>query len=91
MVQGNFRPDLTLLLDAPVEVGLKRANERAELDRFESEKIGFFKRVRAVYLLLAEKNPERIKIINANQTLSGVKKDIMDTIDALLKSSNESS
>ena len=91
LIQGAFRPDLTLLLDAPVEVGLKRATERAELDRFESEKIDFFKKVRSVYILLAEQNPDRIKIINANQTLSGVRNDIMDTIDALLTSSNDRS
>ena len=91
LIQGEFRPDLTLLLDAPIDVGLKRANDRAELDRFESEEFDFFKKVRTVYLLLAEQNPQRIKIINANQSLSAVKKDIMDIIDALLKSSNESS
>ena len=42
LVQGNLRPDLTVLLDAPVEIGIERARERGAFDRFESEKIGFF-------------------------------------------------
>jgi dTMP kinase len=47
LVQGDFRPDLTLLLDVPVEVGLARAGQRGSLDRFEQEQIEFFERVRA--------------------------------------------
>lgn len=84
LIQGDFRPDLTLLLDAPVEVGMKRANDRADLDRFESEKIDFFKQVRAAYLKLAKKHPDRIKIVNANQDLSRVKNDIQCTIYGLI-------
>ncbi len=89
LIQGDFRPDLTLLLDAPVDVGMKRANDRAELDRFESEKIDFFNRVRAAYLELAKLHSDRILIVNANQGLSMVKRDIQNAIDGLLKSANE--
>ena len=53
-VQGDLRPDLTLLLDAPINVGMQRAQKRAELDRFESEQHDFFDRVRAVYLQRAK-------------------------------------
>ncbi|MGZ5027994.1 MAG: dTMP kinase, partial [Methylobacter sp.] len=83
LVQGTLRPDLTLLLDAPVEVGMARARERGALDRFESEKIGFFESVRRAYLLQAELYPERIKIIKANQPLADVQRAITDVIRTL--------
>ena len=54
LVQGSLKPDLTLLLDAPVEIGMERARSRGNLDRFESEKIHFFEQVRRAYLLQAE-------------------------------------
>lgn len=78
-VQGDLRPDLTLLLDAPIEVGMDRANQRGELDRFETEKQAFFERVRATYLLRAKQNPQQIKIINADQSLDKVQAEI-DTL-----------
>ena len=71
-VQGCLRPDLTFLLDAPISVGMERANKRGKLDRFESEKIGFFERVRETYLQRAEEYPQKIKVINANQALDKV-------------------
>ncbi len=83
-IQGNFRPDLTLLLDAPVETGMKRARNRGALDRFEIEHLEFFQNVRRAYLIQAELNPERIKIINADQPLADVQKDILNVICPLL-------
>jgi dTMP kinase len=85
LVQGNLRPDLTVLLDAPVEIGMDRARERGAFDRFESEKISFFERVRRAYLLQAELHPERIKLIKANQSLADVQKAIIDVIRPLLR------
>ena len=62
----NFpEPDLTIYLDLPVEVGLKRAKERNSLDRFEEEEIGFFKRIRNSYLELAKENSHRIFTIDS--------------------------
>lgn len=61
----EYRPDLTLWLDAPVEIGLQRAVERGKLDRFEQEKVEFFQRVRAGYQYLLEQEPQRIKRIDA--------------------------
>lgn len=81
-VQGALRPDLTLLLDAPTEVGMDRVNKRGKLDRFESEKQDFFKRVRATYLIRAEQNNQRIKVIDAAQGL----KNVQDQISMLIKS-----
>jgi len=85
LVQGNLRPDLTLLLDAPVEIGIERARKRAAFDRFESEKASFFEHVRRAYLLQAELYPERIKVIKANQSLSDVQRSIVDVIRTLLR------
>jgi dTMP kinase len=85
LVQGNLRPDLTVLLDAPVEIGIERARERGAFDRFESEKISFFEHVRRAYLWQAELHPERIKLIKANQPLVDVQKALIDVIRTLLK------
>jgi len=84
-VQGSLRPDLTILLDAPVEIGLERARLRSTFDRFESEKISFFEQVRRAYLLQLELNPQRIKLIKANQPLIDVQKALIDLIQPLLK------
>jgi len=72
LVQGNFRPDLTLLLDVPVEVGLSRAGNRGTLDRFEQEQLEFFERVRQAYLDLAESHHDRYRIIDASLQLTEV-------------------
>jgi dTMP kinase len=85
LVQGNLRPDLTVLLDAPVEIGIERARERGAFDRFESEKISFFEHVRRAYLLQVELHPERIKLIKANQSLVDVQRAIVDVICTLLR------
>lgn len=84
-VQGHLRPDLTLLLDAPVETGLERIRQRGAPDRFESEKIAFFERVRRAYLLQMELHPERIKLIKANQPLADVQRAITDALRVLLR------
>jgi dTMP kinase len=84
-VQGSLRPDLTLLLDAPVEIGLERAQKRAAFDRFESEKISFFEQVRRAYLLQLELHPERIKLIKANQPLVDVQSALINVIHPLLR------
>ena len=85
LVQGSLRPDLTLLLDAPVEIWLVRAQKRAAFDRFESEKISFFEQVRRAYLLQLELHPERIKLIKANQPLVDVQSALINVIHPLLR------
>jgi len=75
-VQGDLRPDLTVILDINVEVGLERARQRGELDRFEIESIQFFERVRAAYLARAEEYPHRYAVVDAGQTLAKVQEDI---------------
>jgi dTMP kinase len=72
-VQGDLRPDLTLLLDVPVAVGLARAGKRSAADRFERETVEFFERVRTVYLDRARQAPERYRIIDATRTVETVR------------------
>jgi len=76
LVQGTFRPGLTLLLDGSFELSVKRRAERTETDRFEQEQLSFFERVRNGYLRLADENPQRIKVIDAGQSLESVQSDI---------------
>lgn len=86
IVQGDIRPDLTLLLDIPVEIGLERANNRGDPDRFEQEQQDFFNRVRAGYLSLANENSDRYVVIDASQELHGVQTDIALALDTFYKS-----
>ncbi len=70
LLNDNFvsrMPDLTFWLDAPIEIGMNRARERGALDRFEQEKIAFFEKVRGGYAALAERQPKRIKRLDAAQ------------------------
>jgi dTMP kinase len=83
-VQGELRPDLTLVLDAPIEVGLERAKHRGQLDRFESERREFFERVRQSYLQRAADCPERYKVIDAALPLAAVQTQISVVIDSLI-------
>ena len=72
LVQGDRRPDATILLDMPPEVGLARARARGSLDRFEREDILFFERVRAGYLERAKAHPNQYSVIDATQPLESV-------------------
>lgn len=83
-VQGSLRPDLTILLDLPVAVGLSRAGERGELDRFEREQQEFFERVRQSYLDLAARNPGRYRIIDASQEIQLVRAQIDQVLQPYL-------
>jgi len=80
-VQGDFRPDLTLLLDVPLEVSMARINQTREKDRFEQEEAEFFNRVREVYLQRANKQPERYAGIDSSQSLDAVKNQIETALD----------
>ena len=80
LVQGDFRPDITLLLDVPVEIGLSRAGERGELDRFEQEQVQFFERVRSSYLAMAEQYGERYRVIDASLPLEQVQQLLGDEL-----------
>nr|WP_064495926.1 dTMP kinase [Pseudomonas chengduensis] len=84
-VQGELRPDLTLIFDLPVEIGLARAAARGRLDRFEQEGRGFFEAVRQAYLQRAEQAPQRYRVLDAGQTLAQVQADIDTLLPSLLE------
>jgi len=82
-IQKGLRPDLTLLLDAPLDVGASRIGDRTP-DHFEREQRPFFERVRAEYLSLAKQDPIRIKIVDAARPLPQVQSQIDAEIAALV-------
>ncbi|MBN3561259.1 dTMP kinase [Aliamphritea spongicola] len=83
-VQKGLQPDLTLLLDVPVEIGLARAAKRGALDRFEQEQVSFFERVRAAYLQRAADDPQRFAVIDASVSLADVQAQIRKVMTAFL-------
>jgi dTMP kinase len=80
-VQGDLRPDLTFLLDAPVEVGIERIKDRP-LDHFERSGTEFLQRVRQCYLDLAAAEPERIKVIDASMSPDAVATELLAQLHA---------
>lgn len=86
-VQGELRPDLTILLDLPVAQGLERAGNRSAPDRFEREQAEFFEKVRAAYLALARQHPQRYRIIDASRPLAEVQAQLRATILAFVAES----
>jgi dTMP kinase len=83
-VQGNLRPDLTIVLDVPVEIGLARAGRRSVPDRFEREQRAFHEAVRAAYLGIAAREPLRVRVVDAAQPLPAVQRDLQRLLDAFL-------
>ena len=89
-VQGELRPDLTIILDAPVAVGRARAGKRSAPDRIEKEEDEFFHRVRSQYLEMAKHYPHRICCIDASKSLQTVNEQIKEQLtnyDILLEES----
>ena len=80
-VQGDLRPDLTLLLDLPVADGLARVGQRGDFDRFEREEAQFFERVREAYRDRARAEPDRFGVIDAGRTLAEVEDQIAAVLD----------
>lgn len=83
-VHGDLQPDLTILLDAPVETAMQRAGRRGDLDRFEVEQAEFFDRVREAYLQLATSEPGRFAVVDCSQDLASVQAVMRDIAAALL-------
>jgi len=84
-VLQDFRPDLTIYLDVPTEVGMARASARGALDRFEQEQNEFFERVRSVYLARAKQQPNRYCVVDASQSLERVQKDLESILNDVCK------
>jgi dTMP kinase len=85
MVLRGLKPDLTLLLDVKVSVGMARARERGALDRFEREQDAFFERVRRVYRTRARREPRRIAMVDAGQDIPSVQRDLAAILDEHLE------
>ncbi len=87
-VQGDFRPDLTLILDVPVSLGLARARQRASADRFEVEEVAFFERVRETYLALARTQPTRYRVVDAAPPLEKVQVQVGRVLEQFVSTSH---
>ena len=82
---GGLRPDLTLLIDVPVEVGLERTRRRAEWNRFENtEKLAFFEQVRNAYLALAADEPDRFAIVDGSGSVEDADVTIREVVERRL-------
>lgn len=79
-VNDGLKPHLTLILDAPVDIALERTQKRKNKDRMESEPSSFFENVRAGYLEIASKEPDRCCVINAAQSLKKVQNDVNEAM-----------
>ena len=84
-VHGETWPDLTILLDAPVEIGMDRAGSRGTPDRIEQERHDFFERVRECYLEIAANEPERFLVLDTTRSIDEVKADVVAIADGLLR------
>lgn len=85
LVQNGLHPDVTFLLDAPIEVGMERARSRAELDRFESEDLEFFENMRKQFLHRASEQSDRFVLVDASKDLESVQKQITRQLDRIVE------
>ena len=84
LVQGERRPDAVVLMDLSPEVGMTRARQRGELDRFEREKPAFYSQVRNAYLARAQADPDRYQVIDAEQCLESVRQALSKLVEGWL-------
>ncbi len=83
VVLGDFRPDLTILLDIEPTLGMRRVRSRGQLDRFEQSDMSFFERVRNTYLDYAKKHDDFVKVIDASLSLDEVSAQVKAVLDGL--------
>ena len=84
-VHGGLQPDLTVLLDAPAELGISRVKSRGQGDRMDSQELSFYEKVRTAYLNLAKENPGRFVVVDATQSLADVQDAIREAVAPLLR------
>jgi dTMP kinase len=82
-VHADLQPNITLLFDVPVEVSMQRLANARQPDKFERESYDFFHKIRQAYLLRASQNPNRFRIVDANQPLEFVKRSVEEIITSL--------
>ncbi len=85
LVTKGVRPNLTILLDCPVDVGLGRKSADGNLDRFEKEELSFHQKIRNAYIELAEDDPKRFVVLNARKDLAKTQEIIRERVEKLLK------
>lgn len=83
-LHGDLQPNLTLLFDLPVDLGLQRAGSRSPADRFEAENMAFFSAVRGAYLRRADADPDRIAVVDASLSPEQVMAQVLGWVDRLL-------
>ena len=79
-VQAGLTPDLTVVLDLPIEVSENRAGQRSAPDRFERQKHDFKQNVRDCYLSRASNEPNRMKVVDASLSLDEVKQSVVSVL-----------
>ncbi|MBJ89510.1 MAG: dTMP kinase [Woeseia sp.] len=79
-VHGGLQPDLTVLLDAPAELGISRVKSRGQGDRMDSQELIFYEKVRTAYLNLAKENSERFVVVDATESLVDVQNSIREAV-----------
>ena len=92
LATDNLKPNLTILIDCPVEIGLQRALERqseiagqSKLDRLEKESTKFHEKVREGYLKIAHEEPQRVKVINGMDDIETVHQKVVEEVMKLIK------
>lgn len=83
VVLGNFRPDLTIVIDLDPKIGMQRARNRGELDRFELSQIDFFERVRNTYLEYAKTHQDFVSVVDGHKEISAVSHDVIACLEKL--------
>ena len=88
-VHGDLNPNMTILFDLDITVGMARAGKRSDFDRIETETMSFFERVRHGYLTQAEAEPQRYHIVDASQSITGVEQQLDQFLAPLLAASRD--
>ncbi len=82
-VQGDFQPDLTLVFHVPLEVAVSRRADRTQGDRFEQQDRAFFERVSNSYLARVSEHPKRMRLIDANRSLSNIQVELENILSSI--------
>lgn len=85
LATGDVRPDLTVLLDIPPEVGLGRVRAKAHVDRIEQEDLAFYRKVRDGFLAIARAEPDRVRIVRGDRPVDEVQGEIRERVLELLR------
>ncbi len=89
LATSGLKPDLTLFFDLPVEKGLERTNshndEKRKNNRMDLETLDFYRRVRDAYLGIADREPERFRVINGDSSVSEIQSEVISVVEEFLK------